>query len=147
MHVPSGTVVVRPRDKPWMNSEIRRAVRRRNRLLKIFCQNKLPENWEVYRLQRNFTTSLTGRHKLQDPLLGAKKWWGLIKQFYGNTIQTTVPSLLGGDCLVTDSKDKAILLNDYFSSQSIYLPNPDAPLPNLIEFHNAKDVIGGFYYR
>ena len=76
---------------------------------------------------------------MQDPLLGAKKWWGLIKQFYGNTIQTTVPSLLEGDCLVTDSKDKATLLNDYFSSQSI-LPNSDAPLPNLIEFQNAKTL-------
>ena len=84
MHVTSRTVVVRPRDKPWMNSEIRRAVRRRNRLLKIFCQNKVPENWEVYRLQR--TTSLTGRrkksyhnnlnNKLQDPLLGAKNGGG-----------------------------------------------------------------------
>ena len=143
MYVPCRTVVVRPRDKPWMNSEIRRAVRKRNRLLKIFCQNKVPKNWEVYRLQRNFTTSLIRRrkksyysnlnNKLQDPLLGAKKWWGLIKQFYSNTIQTTVPSLLEGDCLVTDSKDKATLLNDYFSSQSI-LPNSDAPLPNLIEF-------------
>ena len=149
MYVPCRTVVVRPRDKPWMNSEIRRAVRKRNRLLKIFCQNKVPENWEVYRLQRNFTTSLIRRrkksyysnlnNKLPDPLMGAKKWWGLIKQFYGNTIQTTVPSLLEGDCLVTDSKDKATLLNDYFSSQSI-LPNSDAPLPNLIEFQNAKTL-------
>ena len=78
-------------------------------------------------------------NKLQDPLLGAKKWWGLIKQFYGNTIQTTVPSLLEGDCPVTDSKDKATLLNDYFSSQSI-LPNSDAPLPNLIEFQNGKTL-------
>jgi hypothetical protein len=24
------------------------AVRKRNRLLKIFCQNKVPENWDVY---------------------------------------------------------------------------------------------------
>jgi hypothetical protein len=79
-YVPNRIVVVRPRDKPWMNSEIRRAVRKRNRLLKIFCQNRVPENWEVYRLQRNFTTLLIRRRKksyynnlnnnLQDPLLG-----------------------------------------------------------------------------
>ena len=78
-YVPNSIVVVRPRDKPWMNSEIRRAVRKRNRLLKIFCQNRVPENWEVYRFQ-NFTTSLIRRrkrsyynnlnNKLQDPLLG-----------------------------------------------------------------------------
>ena len=75
---------------------------------------------------------------MQDPLLGAKKWWGLIKQFYNcNTIQTTVPNLLEGDCLVTDSKDKATLMNDYFASQSM-LSNPGEPLPNLIEFQNTN---------
>ena len=36
--VPNRTVVIRPRDKPWMNSEIRKAIRRRNRLLKLFCR-------------------------------------------------------------------------------------------------------------
>ena len=44
-----------------------------------------------------------------------------------------------GDCLVTGPKDKATLLNDYFCSQSMLL-NADAPLPNLIEFQNAKTL-------
>jgi hypothetical protein len=79
-YVPNRIVVVRPLDKPWMNSEIRRAVSKRNRLLKIFCQNKVPENWEVYRLirlirrrKKSFYNNLN--NKLQDPLLGSKQWW------------------------------------------------------------------------
>ena len=63
MYVPSRIAVVHPQDKPWMNSEIRRAVKKRNRLLKIFCQTKVPENWEAYGFQRNFTTSLIRRRK------------------------------------------------------------------------------------
>lgn len=46
--VPNRTVVIRPRDKPWMNSEIRRAIRKRNRLLKLFCRQNNPVAWDNY---------------------------------------------------------------------------------------------------
>ena len=112
-HVPNRIVVVRPLDKPWMNSEIRRAVSKRNRLLKIFCQNKVPENWEVYRLirfirrrKKSFYNNLN--NKLQDRCWDQNNGGPIIKQFYGNTIQTTVPILLEGDGLVTDPKVKQL---------------------------------------
>ena len=34
-HIRHKTVLIRPRDKPWMNTSVRRAIRKRNRLLKI----------------------------------------------------------------------------------------------------------------
>ena len=37
-HIRRKTVVVRPRDKPWMNGNVRRAIRKRNRLLIKFIQ-------------------------------------------------------------------------------------------------------------
>ena len=148
-YVPNRTVVIRPRDKPWMNSDIRRAIRRRNRLLKRFCRYKDPATWELYRQQRNSTTFVIRNRKksyhnylnekLQDPSLGSKKWWGIIKHFYGRTIQSTVPTLLEGDRLVNNAKDKATLLNDYFCSQS-KLSNADAPLPNLMGFPNTNTL-------
>lgn len=33
-NIPNKNVIIRPRDKPWMTSEVRRAIRKRNRLLK-----------------------------------------------------------------------------------------------------------------
>ena len=63
-HVPHRTVTIRPRDKPWVNSEIRRAIRKRNRLLKYYCRHKSPEAWEIYRRQRNFTTILIRKRNL-----------------------------------------------------------------------------------
>ena len=81
--VPHRMAIIRPRDKPWINSEIRIAIRKRNRSLKLFCRRKSPRTWENYRLQRNTTTSLIRNRKLsslanlnkklKDPKLGPKK--------------------------------------------------------------------------
>lgn len=145
--VPNRTVVIRPRDKPWMNSEIRKAIRKRNRLLKNFCRRKSPATWENYRSQRNFTTSLIRtckaryfadlNEKLQDPKIGPKRWWGIIKSLYGNKMQSTVSTLLEGDRVITDAKEKATLFNEFFSTQC-GVDNSDAPIPNLIDFQNSK---------
>ncbi len=39
--IPNRTVTIRPRDKPWINSDIRKAIRKRNRLLKLYCRHKI----------------------------------------------------------------------------------------------------------
>jgi hypothetical protein len=39
-YIPNKTVIIRPRDKPWMTSVVRTAICKRNRLLKKFCKNK-----------------------------------------------------------------------------------------------------------
>jgi hypothetical protein len=122
--IPNRIVTIRPRDKPWMSSDIRKAIRKRNRLLKYFCRHKSPRAWENYRVQRNLTTFLirTAKtkyytnlsDKLQDPEIGQKKWWGIIKSLYGNKIHSNIPALLEGDRMITDAKEKATLFNDYF---------------------------------
>ena len=84
-HIPCKIVVIRPKDKPWMNSGVRKAIRKRNRLLKIHTIRNSSPSWEKYRSQRNFTTSLIRSSKrqcysnlnimLQDPIsLWSKKW-------------------------------------------------------------------------
>lgn len=121
MCVPNGMVVIRPMDNPWMNSKIRKAIRKRNRLLKFYCRRKNSTTWENYRLQRNLTTTLIRicktkyfanlNMKLQDPKLGPKKWWGIVKSLYGSKIQSTIPALFDGDRVITDAKEKATLFN------------------------------------
>jgi hypothetical protein len=147
--VPHRTVVIRPRDKPWMTSEIRRAIRKRNRLLKVFGRLKNPVAWENYRLQRNYTTSLIRSSKeryfanlnveLQNPNIGQKKWWGLVKSLYGNKIQSGIPTLIENDRLIIDAREKAEIFNEYFSTQC-RLENTDSPLPNLITFQNTRKL-------
>ena len=145
--IPNRIVTIRPRDIPWMSSDIRKAIRKRNRLLKYFCRHKSPRAWENYRVQRNLTTFLirTAKtkyytnlsDKLQDPKIGQKKWWGIIKSLYGNKIHSNIPALLEGDRMITDAKEKATLFNDYFCSVC-QIENGDAALPSLSAFQNSK---------
>ncbi len=147
--IPNRTVTIRPRDKPWMNSGIRKEIRKRNRLLKYYCSHKSPEAWENYRVQRNLTTShiraaketfyVKLNEKLQNPEIVPKKWWGLIKLHYGNKIHSNIPALVDGDRVITDSKEKATLFNDYFCS--VYeIENADTALPTLDVFQDVKFI-------
>lgn len=148
-HVPNYTIVVRPNDKPWMNSKIRNAIRKRNRLLKFYCRRKNSITWERYRLQRNLTTTLIRsckakyfeklNTKLQDPKLVTKKWWGIVKSLYGSKIHSSIPPLSDGDRIITDAKEKATIFNQYFITQC-KVDNNDAPIPNIIDFQNSRFI-------
>jgi hypothetical protein len=52
--IPSNAITIRPNDKPWMSGTIRRAMRKRNRLLR---------NWQKYREQRNLVVNLVRNAK------------------------------------------------------------------------------------
>ena len=148
-HVPHRTVVIRPRDKPWMNSLIRKSIRKRDRLLKLNSRYKTVSTWERYKQQRNLTTSLIRSRKmeyyknlnlkLQDPNLGSKKWWGLVKSIYGGKIQVTVPTLREGCNMITDAKEKAQLLNEYFGTQCT-LDNADTDPQELSNNLNLRSI-------
>ena len=56
LHICHRTVTICPQDKPWMNTSIRRAIRKRNKLLKIHTKNRTRVYWERYRQQRNLTS-------------------------------------------------------------------------------------------
>ena len=126
-HVPHKSVVIRPHNKPWMNTSIRKSIRKRNRLLKVHLRFNTSYTWGRDRKQRNQTTSLIRsckikyyenlNLKLQDPTLASKKWWGIIKSIHGSKIQPSVPTLLEGSYMITDAKEKACVFNEYFCTQ------------------------------
>lgn len=126
--IPSKMVTIRPNDKPWMHGAIRRAIRKRDRLLSSFSRNKLPSNWEKYRAQRNLVTSLIRRAKvehntkinavLSDPLTPSKQWWRVAKSFYGSKLSSSIPPLFNVGNYICDSQEKAEIFNEFFISQS-----------------------------
>ena len=107
-----------------MDSSVRLAMRKRNRLLKLCCKSKTRASWEKYRQQRNFTTTLIRKNKakyfhkvnakLQDVTTGVKAWWSIVKRFYGEKMQSTVSTLIEGVRQVTNAQEKAEILNEYF---------------------------------
>ena len=126
--IPCKNVTVRPRDKPWMMNEICRAICKHDRLLKAYCRSKSNDTWERYRVQRNSVVSLIRAAKISydakinqalcDPLISAKRWWGIVKSMYGNKFYSAVPVISEDGILVSDPKKKADLFNKYFASQA-----------------------------
>ena len=47
-HIPTQTAVIRPDDKPFMNSSIRKAIRRRNRIHYRAKSTNNPYHWSQY---------------------------------------------------------------------------------------------------
>ena len=52
-HIPTKTVVIRTDDKPFMNSSIRKAIRKRNRIHYRAKSTNNPDHWSQYRHLRN----------------------------------------------------------------------------------------------
>ena len=57
-HAPLKTMKVRAKEAPFMNGELRRAVRVKTRLHSIYRKRPTKHNWERYRQQRNVTTNI-----------------------------------------------------------------------------------------
>ena len=62
-HIPTKTVIIRPDDKPFMNSSIRKAIRKRNRIHYRAKSTNNPDHWSQYRHLRNDVIRLV-REKL-----------------------------------------------------------------------------------
>ena len=82
--IPNKMVTIRPRDPPWMNNTIRRAIREKN---KYRSAKRINTNdaWIRYRVSRNKVTDLVRNSKtdyfknlassLNQGNLSSKQWW------------------------------------------------------------------------
>ena len=61
----------------------------------------------IHTINEKYYTNLSD--KLQDPEIDYKRWWGIVKSHYGNKIYSNIPTLLEGDQMITDAKEKATL--------------------------------------
>jgi hypothetical protein len=104
-------------------------------------------SWESYRRQRNFTTNVIRQakkryyqnvnKKLSDPAINVNLWWSLSKGLGGSMNVSRIPTIVENDVLITDSKEKACIFNDYFVAQS-QLPVSDSIIPpDLPLYQNA----------
>ena len=94
--------VIRTKDKPWMNNEIRKQIRKSRRIHKTAKRVNTTEQWKKFRLQRNKVTSLIRKCKQDyysrvadnlnsDHRKSTKSWWNLCKYLYtGKTNQNVI---------------------------------------------------------
>lgn len=139
-NIPHTIVMIRPRDKQWMNSKVRSAKRKRNRLLNKYCRSKSNDIWIKYKQQRNLTTTLIRQAKasfyiklnkdLSDSSKCHKRWWSTTKALYNNKIQLSIPSIEGNNSIISDATQKAEVFNEYFVSQAT-VADSDRDIPPI----------------
>lgn len=139
--IPTKTVTVRPLDLPWINSNIRRLMRKRNRLFKKYKKDKSIENYDNFKRARNEVTTHLRRskqnyidslaNKLKSPNLTSKDYWKTLKSYIKPTKTSTIPPLYQNDIYVSDNTEKSNLLNDYFAQQTL-LDDSASTLPDSI---------------
>ena len=89
--IPNKMVTIRPRDPPWMNNTIRRAIREKNKYHRSAKRINTNDAWIRYRVSRNKVTDLVRNSKtdyfkklassLNQGNLSSKQWWKVTKQF------------------------------------------------------------------
>ncbi|CAC5357737.1 unnamed protein product [Mytilus coruscus] len=142
-HISSKAILVRPNDKHWFNSEIRRYIRIRNRLHSVHRKTKTNHALIKYKFQRNKVNNMIkyareqfflGVNELVDSIskTDSKAYWSLIKKLLKRTNSSyNIPPLSDSNLneTVYNDKDKANLLNEYFCSiSSVDDTNHDAPI-------------------
>ncbi len=146
-YIPNKTVVIRPRDKPWFNNDVRRAFRKRDCAYNTWKRHRSPENYDTYknlRHEANYAKALAKQvyhqklsSKLIDPTTCPKQFWKITKQLYGNKIQSSIPPLIKNDIVYNSAQDKCNIFNETFTKKS-KLPDEKPTLPTINLTTNQK---------
>ena len=141
---------LQPKQKPWITSELKRNIRKRDRLFKIAKQKQDAFSWDRWRYQRNYVTTINRRLKNDfyqnqvQKLLSYKqnpyKYHQTLRAMTGRRRDDTIPPLQSdnGD-IITDDIEKATLLNNHFTAQST-LNIPPSQSPPTNDANNAEPV-------
>jgi hypothetical protein len=167
--IPSKTILVRPDDKPWFDSELRKFCRKRDRLKRNAIKTGKQSDFVKYKTIRNKVNNLKKHAKeafyfslelnLEELSNNDKRgFWNIIRYFVKNNDCTNnIPPLIkqsidGETDFFTSDQEKADCLNDYFASISTvndsgavlppFLPKTDLNLSNIsITESEIEDVI------
>ena len=137
-------ITVRKDDAPWFTETIRLMIQNKNTIHRHAKRTNLATDWAAFRKARNELTSEIRRRKReylseldivisQNQNIGTKKWWQLVKSFMkkkGYSLDEIPPIEYNGHVYYSN-REKAIVFNRYFASQSYIEDSPDDPLPRI----------------
>ncbi len=125
--IPYKEIVTKPKEKPWMNNQLKLFMRKRDRAFKKFKRTNQPHHHDIFRKLRNKVLSENRKLKfqynnqLESSIFhpdNSKEFWHLAKSLLGNQSCMSIPPLITVDnSMISDNKDKANLFNQYFASQ------------------------------
>ena len=127
--IPQITVSANKTHKPWMTTDLKRNIRKRDRLFKLARQRQGVADWSRWRAQRNYVTHLNKClknehiHKQVNLLIQSKhtpfKYHKVLKSVIGHVNISDIPPLIDQEGNINNvNETKANIFNDYFASQS-----------------------------
>jgi hypothetical protein len=140
--IPNKIILVRPKDKEWMTPNIRRLIKKRDRLYRRFSRTGSHEAYDVYIETRSDTRHAIDVAKneyymrlvirLRDPTILAKEYFKISKRLYRGKCNLGIPAVIENGVCYADSKLKADIFNDYYASNSsLGEPSDGFALPPL----------------
>ena len=110
MHTGKKTIIIRPKDKPWFDSALRKEIRIRNRLRKIALKSNKAEDIKKFKISRKKIDNMKKYaiidnyyKNLEFPLLDSSKnnsklYWKLFKNVFNVKSSSEIPSLQYSKC-------------------------------------------------
>lgn len=124
--IPRKTIKINKHDKPWMTYAIKQQMKKRDKLFKKASLSNTQEDFMTFKKKRNEVTNLIRKTKqtfkdkaIQDITDSPteKDWWRLVKKFiHPKATSRDIPPLLSDTGVASYDKEKATVLNDFFSS-------------------------------
>ena len=151
--IPQKTIRIRPRDKPWIDNNIKCKIRKRNRLHKKAKYRNLASDWQNFRnirneviimirdAKKNYIVKL--QNSLVDKNIPPGKWWRIAKGVtkFKNVNHVKTPIKSNGD-IFYHPIEKACIINDYFASVSNLETEPEWPnVPPLAPCELSEIVV------
>ena len=146
--IPNKIIKVRPRDPPWIDLNLKRMVRRQQRLYKNFkrhgCKPEDKVRVDAFRdecklaiqaAKNNYLENLG--NKLVDPNTCQKSYWKVINKVLNKCKAPKVPPILHNNTFLIKAKEKAHEFVKHFSLQCKPLQN-NSTLPNFEYFTDNR---------
>ena len=132
--IPHKSIKCSYKDPPWMNKEIKIALRKKNCAFKKYIANGRRSDYET--LLNNHSKKCSdlidvfktryfnnlGERK-NDPLLVPKTYWSILNRFLAKKKIPPIPPLLVNGTFETDLLTKANIFNEFFANQCTILDN------------------------
>ena len=145
--IPNRIITINKNDPPWITSDVKKAIRKKNRSHKKAKETKTPYYWAKFRKIRNKCNSVVKNAKinyykqLSEKILqeksNSKNWSKIMKSLLDSHKDKEISHLLVGNDIITDHFGIANTFNKYFNEQS-NLDDSAASLPNFDTIPNSR---------
>ena len=147
-YCPNKIITCHDKEPPWMTDGIKKLLNEKESVYKQYVMNGFQNEDKINlkKKQKECSLAITAAkelylinegNKLNDPLLGTKKYWSILNRFLNKIKVPLIPPIIHEGNFITDTLMKADLFNNYFSSQCIPIIN-DSQLPAFSYRTNSR---------